>query len=347
LKRRRCLQKLSEGEETLEGKLGVDGRRCWIYPLSVLLVLMFIGQASAAWSDKNIDKKVIGKGPDYIFNTLEDITEMGGFKFESSQSVSGIGIVSSYKNLGPYPTLIHSQSSGSGYYGYESTILVRKDVEYRMATDEYTGSDRLVKLEEDASAAYSPTAMNFAGSFKIKPIKIMWTDSTVAGNQGGASINARFDHARALSREMSTEVSGATNYQDVIKTGSSSFAAKMKLNVNFNGTAQIGMDAGVPAEIGHNPDGGIIIYDGMDVQRMAFGDSALLMDEYYRGSFSLVKTMGISSTGRLTQSEDDLWLPCCSGGYFEMTPPDKVGHSAEGVFNCTCFKLEPGSDALT
>jgi len=34
--------------------------------------------------------------------------------------------------------------------------------------------------------------------------------------------------------------------------------------------------------------------------------------------------------------EDYELLPCCSGGWFNMTKADQIGHSAKGIFDCSC-----------
>jgi hypothetical protein len=50
------------------------------------------------------------------------------------------------------------------------------------------------------------------------------------------------------------------------------------------------------------------------------------------------KNMNLTSEVK-EDSEDEDWLPCCSGGYQDMNIGDRRGHSAEGVFDCSCFKV--------
>jgi hypothetical protein len=41
-----------------------------------------------------------------------------------------------------------------------------------------------------------------------------------------------------------------------------------------------------------------------------------------------------------TDPEIGAWLPCCYGGWFDMSLQDRKGHSAEGIFNCSCYSYE-------
>jgi hypothetical protein len=38
----------------------------------------------------------------------------------------------------------------------------------------------------------------------------------------------------------------------------------------------------------------------------------------------------------LLDNPDDLWLPCCTGGYFDMSESDRKPPGADDVFNCSC-----------
>ena len=59
-------------------------------------------------------------------------------------------------------------------------------------------------------------------------------------------------------------------------------------------------------------------------------------DERFVGIYDITKNIRMKSKFDKIQKEDD-WLPCCSGGFFGMTPADqKALKSAKGVFDCTC-----------
>lgn len=246
----------------------------------------------------------------------DEETTISGYKFDSNQSVSGVGIVSTHQCLSPNPILVRSGSSGSGYYNCESKILVRKDIDVRQSMEDFLSSDRTVELQENVSSAYVPTSLDLLGSFKSEPIRSMWSDFTMGGNHGGAAMNVRFDRIDTLSKEMTTKVSGSNSYQEILgSTGA--FDASMKLNIGFTGTGQIGASVVGPK----------------------FDDQSILLDEFYRGSFWLAKTMKLSSKAQVTLEDDNLptWLPCCIDGYDDMKSGYRVGYGVDSVFNCTCF----------
>jgi len=62
-------------------------------------------------------------------------------------------------------------------------------------------------------------------------------------------------------------------------------------------------------------------------------------DERFVGVYDIAKNMHMKSRFDTIQNEDE-WLPCCSGGFFSMTPADqKPFKSAKGVFDCTCYAV--------
>jgi hypothetical protein len=129
-------------------------------------------------------------------------------------------------------------------------------------------------------------------------------------------MKASFDHVQVLNKEMTTKISSGASYQDLTQESYGSFVSSMKLNAVFNGTGQIGAYVGTLR--GDNPD--------------------ILLDEYYRGSFTINKMMEIGLKSSLLQEEDE-WLPCCSGGWINMNYIDKKSFPVDvnRVFNCTCI----------
>jgi hypothetical protein len=250
-------------------------------------------------------------------------TEISGSKFNSTQSVSGVGLANSYRYLSADPHVFHSHSSGSGAYSYDSAIIVQKDIESNSGVfDEYYSSDRKIEVRESVSAAYAATAINLPGSFRVAPIKSMWRDAACAGNIDGVALIAIFDETTSLNKEIVVKMSGTQRYSNLTRLDiSGTYDASMDLNAAFNGSARFGM----------------IMADPED-QR----DSRTMIDEFYRGSFSLDKKMKISIKRTLTTNDDD-WLPCCFGGYlteptYYQKGPKGFGSNLTNIFDCTCFK---------
>jgi hypothetical protein len=120
--------------------------------------------------------------------------EISGSKFNSSQSVSGVGLANSYRYLSADPHVFHSHISGSGAYSYESAATVQKDIESRSGSnfEDYFSSDRKIEVQETVSAGYAATTLNIPGSFRVAPIKSLWRDASCGGNLDGAALTVIF-----------------------------------------------------------------------------------------------------------------------------------------------------------
>jgi hypothetical protein len=247
----------------------------------------------------------------------DENTETTGLRFDSNQTVEGFGIASSYRCMGPLDMVLHSHSSGSGVYSSESRSYVRND-EIIEGSPVSFSENQSVGLQEITSNAYSPTKLDYPGSFRSEPISSLWSDSTFlfAGNDNVSVLKASFDQVQVLNKEVATKISSEASYESLTSQSYGSFASSMKLNAVFNGTGQIGAYVGTLN--GDNPD--------------------VLVDEYYRGTFTISKKMNIGLKTSLTQNEDE-WLPCCSGGWINMNYIDKKSFPVDvnRVFNCTCF----------
>ena len=70
------------------------------------------------------------------------------------------------------------------------------------------------------------------------------------------------------------------------------------------------------------------------------GDYATLSEseERYVGDYNITRKIRMKSDHDREKLEDESWLPCCSEGGTDMNPLDKIDHSAESVFDCTCFR---------
>jgi len=66
-------------------------------------------------------------------------------------------------------------------------------------------------------------------------------------------------------------------------------------------------------------------------------DPIIMIDTDYIGDFSVQKTMKIDIVKYGPSWMED-WLPCCSGGFFDIPSYnfDKERGSQKGIFDCTC-----------
>jgi len=245
-------------------------------------------------------------------------SEIFGSKFSSQQTISGEGIMSSYRCIKIDPLVIKSHGGGSGFSDSDLFILGRNDVDFSSSREDYISSGREIEFNENISSAYFPVTIDFMGSFRTVPIRSTWSDRTLAGNIGGTAMEASFDEARSLVKEMSTKISGS-QIIETIDNFEGDFAISMKLNSAFNGTVQLNM-------ISKNSDRPV---------------PTTMLDEYYKGAFSLANAMAISGKRTSTKTEGGD-LPCCFAGYGDMNPMDRENKSTGCIFNCS-FDLAKGA----
>jgi hypothetical protein len=241
----------------------------------------------------------------------EEISEAEGLRFDSNQTVEGFGIANSYRCMQSSTLMLQSHLSGSGVSSRASRTYVRNDEIVQGSPLSFSGN-RSVGIQEILSNEYAPTKLDYPGSFRSEPIRTLWSDSTIAGNDGIA-LKAGFDQVRTLKKEMTTKISDGGSYEERTRAHSSfSFSGSMELNALFNGTGQIGEYVGTLN--GKNPDA--------------------LLDEFYRGTFNISKKMMIGFKSNLLQDEDE-WLSCCSGGWDGMNYIDKESFPVDvgSVFN--------------
>lgn len=264
----------------------------------------------------------------------EEPKEVRGTRFEAQQSISGNGIMSSYRCFQDDPLILKSHSSGSGSYSSDSSILAEHIVISNSNYGDYSSSTQRISFNDTVRAAYFPTTIYLKGSARFGPVKSTWSDTTLAGNRdrrvgdedrGGASIKASFDHANALVKETVTKISGMESLETIQKSAGS-FEASMELNSAFNGTAQLNV-------ITKDPDKRVPI---------------TTMDELYMGTFSLAKTMKLANKRTWSATEDD-WQQCCIEGYASLPTYYQrgtygFGSDVKGVFDCTCFKTPASAE---
>lgn len=59
--------------------------------------------------------------------------------------------------------------------------------------------------------------------------------------------------------------------------------------------------------------------------------------ERYYGTYTIGRKIEMRSVfENSTETED--WLPCCYGGWIDMSLQDRRGHGADKVFNCSCYQ---------
>jgi hypothetical protein len=258
-------------------------------------------------------------------------TVKSGFSFSSKESVNGIGFTSTRSCINVAPEILHSRSSGSGSYRYDSDMQLINFT----ASDPGNGfstAGRSIELQENTSFTYTPILLANEGTFRSGQVKSLWDDSIATGNGGGAYMKVGFDNTRVLSKDIHTKVSGFDRIENILSS-SGKFDAGMKLSAAFTGNERL----------------------VVSLKETNNTTPTRLMEEYYSGTFRMTKNLGLTVYGSKldygdTSEADNAinWLPCaCFAGYDDMDLHDKRCHSAEGFFDVSaCQQSKPCSNKL-
>ena len=181
-------------------------------------------------------------------------TVESGFGYSSKESVNGIGFTSTRSCINVAPEILHSRSSGSGSYRYDSDIQLINFT----ASDPGNGfinAGRSIELQENTSFNYSPILLAKEGTFQSGPIKSLWDDSIATGNGGGAYMKVGFDNTRVLSKDVHTKVSGFDRIENILSS-SGKFDAGIKLSAAFAGNEKLDVSLkGDQQKDSYNPNG--------------------------------------------------------------------------------------------
>jgi hypothetical protein len=158
--------------------------------------------------------------------------------------------------------------------------------------------------------------------------------------RAGTSMLHEVEYAHALDKDLDLTVKEKFNHTydpEWVGVGYS----QMKINEDVtDGKAHIG----VLQANGDFPDlstfRDVTSLDGVgNLGKSALRKPSILIDEDYWGTYHIEKNMTLEVPYHLVQKTDD-WLPCCFGGFADMSYYDreKTFKSAKGIFDCTCFK---------
>jgi len=216
---------------------------------------------------------------------------------------------------------------GSGSIERESIITSTESTKSQVSPDSIYAYG-LIAAFDNNSMVYEPQTMSIGnGYYANHPVKFnsLLSDKTQIKNYASeTSMTHETKQAKAINMDLVASVEDDYSY-----TGASKGLARTLMNLNggvTSGTAHIGMLQG---NIGT-----------WDIGKSAWHKSNITIDEDYTGTFNFATKMNLTLPVTKIVSEDS-WLPCCSGGWEDMTYSDKKGFGtdAKGIFDCTCPKV--------
>ncbi|MDM7940475.1 MAG: hypothetical protein QUS07_09050, partial [Methanothrix sp.] len=157
--------------------------------------------------------------------------------------------------------------------------------------------------------------------------------------RAGTSMHHEVEYAHALDKELEITVKELLNHTydpELVGVG----FTQMKINEDVtDGKAHIGVLQAGNDWASQQPFTDLTTLSSKgDMLTTAWKKPSIEIDEDYWGTYHIEKNMTLEVPYHSKQTSDD-WLPCCFGGFSDMTAWDqKTFKSAKGIFDCTCFK---------
>jgi hypothetical protein len=285
----------------------------------LLLLLISTGLASAA------GEPAMNPNGYYIQNT-----------HEFQQDVSGEGYVMVYQNVNTNNLSLKNYMHGSGVM--DSATLINSEQKPDKSVDyfpdkvgkvyqnadklySYKNYDSVIGFTEQNEMTQSPEGFVYGtGWYASHPVQYnsLLKERTDARNyQAGAQMLHQIEYARSFRKDIGVTL----NCTGPIAKTKGAGIASMKIEEEvLQGTVHIGE-----------------ILAQLDKKGMKTGvkQPMILIDENYVGSFKIKKSMKINAYKNEVKEVSD-WLPCCFGGYFDMSDYERKLLSEDGVFDCNC-----------
>ena len=278
--------------------------------------------------------------------------EEENLKFSMEQNVSGAGFYADYKYAlmpdasGTEGLLFNgvearNKAHGSGKIATDSNMYAESsftnktwingvyDENGEVIQDEEEATS-IVQTKEDSQMVYSPLVMAIGSRYyDLHPIAfnaLLTEEDWIKNRDGLNSLHHSVDQAHGLNIAFDAQSDAINN--------------TMNVDENLvNGRAHFGalQLAGIPVDEVPEEDSGEEQVLGLAMK--AWKKPLIELDEDYVGNYHIKKNMNLYTYSDDIEKEDS-WLPCCSGGFIDMNYEDaKAFKSAEGIFDCTCFKV--------
>lgn len=262
--------------------------------------------------------------------------------FDFEQSVQGNGYFMTYLYAKSGNIAVKNYAHGSGSLNSEATLVYQYwDKKNRPAYADYNDwTQNCIQFKEDVAMVYAPMRIAVGnGYYAANPLdysSLLKEKTWVKNYRAGTSMHHEVEYAHALDKELNIDVKEKFNYTyDPITEGIG--YTRMQINEDVtDGKAHIGVLQANTNFASINPwTGGS---NAFAAAKSAWKDPSIEIDEDYWGTYHIEKNMTLEVPYYKKETSDD-WLPCCFGGFNDMSTYDKkYVKSATGVFDCTCFK---------
>lgn len=314
----------------------------------VILFLIISGLSWAGQFDYNPDQIPL----QYKNDVTGDVTGEGYFmeyKKVNTNNLSMLEYAHGSGNLDFADILSNEQKSSTTstiyYYGDRKYPLWpgADEKNYSVIEGDWTsakvGPNSRITYTRQYDNIQSPTSFGYGtGWYAAHPIgyNSLLKDKNMAKSyQEGASMHRQIEYAHAMKGDIAVDINCTAPTATVDGKGT------ISMNIDDDitqGSLHIG-------ELLNNPkvfSVPIKNQKGTTVQtifghKAALVDPIILVDNDYIGNFQVQQTMKLEMTKYKPTWRED-WLPCCSGGFFDLPSYnfDKQYAGQKGIFDCTC-----------
>jgi hypothetical protein len=318
----------------------------------LLTLLILVGMSSA---DSESDK-VPYEDPSTI--------EKKNLTFDMQQSVSGTGFFATYRHssmpdaLGEEGLLnsgVEAKNNAHGSGEIDADSLMYAESSYNNRTwingaydeegeiiEEYEETTSVINVNEDHKMTYSTYAVPIGSRYYAAHAVVfnsqLFENTWIKNRNGLNFINNRVEGALGLDLILdasSDATSTSMKLDEDMTQGKAHFAAIQTVGIprdeESDEESEESEDEESEAEENEEPS---ILGPAMK----AWHNPIFVLDEDYLGTYHIIQNLTMYRTED-EEEKEDAWLPCCYGGFWDMNAADRVGRNAQGVFDCTCFKV--------
>jgi hypothetical protein len=276
------------------------------------------------------------------------------YKAEVTDDVTGTGYVMDYKKADTNNLSLWEYAHGSGSWDYADLLNSEQKtthtsgyiyyIDYNTGqwVRKYPGASSTIIYTRQYDNVQSPTAFSYGtGWYAAHPVTYnsLLKDKTVGKSyQEAISMGRQVEYAHALKGDIAVDLNCTAPTATVAGKG----LASMKIDDDVtDGTLSIGMllaRAIQPIKTSKtDPKTKKTTYSYKFADKGAWRNPLVEVDTYYVGSFQVQKTMKVEISKSAPSWMED-WLPCCSGGFFDVPSYnfDKEHGSQKGIFDCSC-----------
>ncbi len=313
----------------------------------ILLLALFALIGMAAAGDGEKEEQLEENNSVYDNPTTLDEKNL---KFNFEQNVSGTGFFSAYK-YAQMPDVIGTEGQlfngveaknkahSSGKIDTDSNIYAESsytnktwingayDEDGEIIEDEEETTS-IIQMNEDSKITYSPLIMSIGSRYySLNPVvfnSLLKEEDWIKNRNGLNSLHHLVDQAHGLNKVLDAQSDATNNTMNIEED-------------LVDGRAHFGVLQldGIP--IDEEPEEGSEDIQVLGLAMKAWKKPLIELDEDYVGNFHIKKKMNIYTYSE-EEEKEDLWLPCCSGGFSDMNYADaKPFKSVRSVFDCTCF----------